>query len=64
MTTLAERGPAKLPKSEQARIRSAADALSDRLVDSRRRTAERARRLTDDLGPCGPGRPMARAAAL
>jgi hypothetical protein len=85
MTTLAELGPAKLLKSEQARIRSAADtfvfcadlvddararatfqdiyALSDHLVDSGRWTAERARQLTDDLWSCGPGLPMARAAA-
>ncbi len=68
--TLADLGPAKLSSAEQQVIRTAADALlfdgdaydelsavedlAQQLVDADRLSAERARRLVDDVAACGP----------
>ncbi|MDQ3848989.1 MAG: hypothetical protein M3296_00015 [Actinomycetota bacterium] len=67
---LADLGPAKLQPAELAVVRTAADALlfegdaydelaavedlMQVLVDADRLSAERARRLVDDVAACGP----------
>lgn len=68
--TLAETGPVELSADEQQTIRTAADALLfdgdgydelaavedlvQHLVDAGRWSAERGRRLVDDVAACGP----------
>lgn len=67
---LSDLGPAKLSADEQQVVRTAADALlfdgdaydelsavedlAQQLVDADRLSAERARRLVDDVAACGP----------